>query len=227
VVPTAATPPIGSGGLNSRYLFLLSYFEVEESHCVRVRGARQGWTLGAEVGGSSGIPPREVEMFVTTPTFRLPDANISWHMRVLSRDEVELAGPVGPFDTNNLAFRMTKGEALLYESIDFPVSHLSPLTGKPDYYTFLSSYTPPNLGRPYGSPLTPDLGSFYDLRFQQRDSDVWDALDIPLIVGPAAVCFFASVRQSNPATRIALPTPGPFRRNVVARRAPLTTTLAV
>jgi hypothetical protein len=199
-------PALVTTGPHGRYLFQLCSFEIPEAINAWVRGFRQGWTLGQRIAGGSTQEPttRVVEQWVTDPNFKLPDGNISWHMRMMGPNEPPIVAPgtipdpaFGP-PNRNLAFETSQGPALLFQD---------PTTVPPGgFYAALTAYTPPNAGMPYGRALTGELGTFYDLKTDWRDPHAWHALDIH-IEGPARVAFFCSVQQSDPATRTALTVP--------------------
>lgn len=179
----------------SRYLFQLAAFDVPEGQRARVVGFRHGWTLGLRQGGN-----RVVEQWVDDPFFKLPDGNISWHMRkmALGYPRYPSPGPITP-PMQNFAFETSDSPALLYQAA-------GGFAG--GFYVTLAAYTPPNRGMPWGNPLTGQLGNFYDLKTKWRDGNAWQALDIP-VEGPARVAFYASVLQTNPGQggRVALTAP--------------------
>jgi hypothetical protein len=199
-LPTATAGTMGVfGGLPAalfgRYLFVLAQFSLASGTKARLRGWRQMATLGVRQTG--GAKPRVVEQMIENPYFKLDDGNISWHLMDLGPP-----GPQdfpfakqGPNDLQNLAFRFSNGPALLYETTTQPA-------GDP-FYVDMTSYTPPNKGRPWGQALLPGFGNILDLRVPWKDSQAWHSLDIPL-EGPRTIALFASVRQSNPDTREAL-----------------------
>lgn len=189
-----------------RYLFNLASFKIAEGARARIVGYRMGWTLGVKQAANGNNPPRVVEQIVRDPFFHLSDANISWHMRLLSQGEPNVKGP-GPLapPLRNLAFQMSDVPALLYKKIGIGVN---------PFYVNLTDYTPPNLGRPWGRTLQNNFSTFYDLRTQWDTHGAWSSLDVP-VSGPCTVAFFASVRQSDssqqiPTGRVPLVAPNPF-----------------
>lgn len=207
-VPTLATPH----GAQNRYLFILSQFSVAEGVNAWVRGMRMGWSLGVRLDVAN-VPaaqqgPRVVEQWVYTPNFKLADANVSWHMRLMGYSEPygrlalqeQLTDPLAGGNQQNLAFRDSATPALLFNTVATPTP----------FYTDLTAYTPPLGGKPPGEPLTGELDTFYDLKTRWSESHNWHALDIR-IQGPCRVAFYASVAQSNPTTRTPInPVPNPF-----------------
>jgi hypothetical protein len=185
-----------------RYLFNLASFTIADGQSVRIVGYRMFWSLGARIG-APGTTQRFVEQPVLQPGFHLPDGNVSWHMHRFAREEVPVLnqGPINP-PLRNFAFRMSDGPALLYEAADVGGT----------FYVNLSTYVPPNRGRPWGAILQNNLGTFYDQKTQWREHGAWHAMDVP-VDGPCTVAFFASVRQSNAVTRAPLPAPSPFFEN--------------
>jgi hypothetical protein len=198
-VPTLATATI-----NKRYLFLLCQFSVGHGEKVVLRGFRQMatlWNLQAASGGEAPAPARPIEQEITTPFWRFPDGNISWHIMLLGPPNAQgIARAQGAVDLPSFKFQYADGPALLYG----PPAPAAPAGG---FYPNIASYTPPNGGRPYGVPIQAKLGTFYDLRTPWRADRAWDSLDIP-VEGPETVAFFASVRQTNPSTRAVLTPPG-------------------
>lgn len=180
-VPFLATPD-----RDSRYLFMLASFTVGEGARVRVRHIRQLWTLGAKFTSTgSGNTVRVVEQEVLSPSFQPPNANISWHLRIINRNQVptpRAIGAPGNANVRGIQYRDSDISALLYETATTPNS----------FYVNLTSYVPPNKGRPWGMALDNSMGTFYDLRAPWQTTGQW--LDIP-VDGPAKIAFYASVRQ--------------------------------
>lgn len=199
-VPTLATPTFAAGGKNLRYLFVLASFSVGEGACVRIRGYRQLATIGYPQTTINGT--YVVEQQVVTPNWRFVDGNISWHLHVMSGPNAQ-GVPKGTSPSGDLdSFKQywSDSPALLYGP-PAPAAITAP-----GVYTTLTSYTPPNGGKPWGSAINSKQGTFYDMRSPWQDDRAWDSLDIP-VRGPKTVAFFASVRQTNPATRLALTPP--------------------
>ena len=187
-VPAFANTP------STRYLFQAVTIPVATGQRIRLLGRRQMYRLGvvqAGTGGDSPTPPRLIELDVTSPSFRMPDGNASWHlMRVPPR-----MGPTFPrpyTDSTNFYFRRAAtGSALLYESATFPAGNVNPF-GRPDFYTSLTAYKPPNSGWPYGTPL---LETWHGMRNPWSDpySADWQGIEVN---GPCEVIDFISVLQS-------------------------------
>jgi hypothetical protein len=199
-VPTTPTNPDGS----NRYLMLLASFEVPEGTNARVIGFRQGLWLGAkQTADEGGAPTRVIEQLVTDPAFHLQDGNVSWHMHVLPRGQLPFPG--GQSFTpgrRSASFRFSNAPALLYENgSDF---------GANPYYLTPVSYVPPNSGKPWGTPLRNDLGTFYDLRTEWASHGAWHSMNEPVEGGGdgTIVALFASVKQTDPNSRVALVPPG-------------------
>jgi hypothetical protein len=205
------TLPSERGRTSARYLNLLAGFTVPEGVRVRIHGYRQLVTIGYLQPAVSQNPPRVNEFQVTSPFFKFPDGNISWHLMRMGMNEplhplrpgltrnMSLVTPGPPLTPlRNLAWKMSDTPALLFSSVQTP--NFDP------FYVNLTQYQAPNSGRPWGRPVTSGLGCFYDLRTQWRESQAWSALDIP-IEGPTRVAFFASVAQTNPQNRAVLTAP--------------------
>jgi hypothetical protein len=203
-VPTLATPTLPAGGAQLRYLFNLASFTVGDGACVRLRGYRQLVTLGyaQPLGSEEDASVYVVEQEVTSPYWRFTDGNISWHIHVFGGPNAADVpkGVTAPFtdvvrDTVSYKRYWADSPCLLYG----PGSGIAP----GGIYPNIATYIPPNNGKPWGSAIASKQGTFYDLRTPWRTHGAWDSLDIP-VRGPATVAFFASVRQSNPSTRLAL-----------------------
>ena len=202
VNPTAQT---------SRYLFLLSTFQVPRGLTARIRGYRQYLSLGVNVGSGGEAPfYRIVEQPITQPYWHPLGGNVSWHLQDMgppgaagipsyapaTPPQAKVGAPLG---IDSCAFRISTSPALLAETIN--------LVG--GYYTNLIGYVPPNGGRPYGVPLIDGgFGSIFDMRTPWNAAEAWQSLDIQ-VRGPKMVGLFASVRQADPtATGYALPAIG-------------------
>lgn len=189
-----------SGGPGNRYLFNLCSFSLGEGAKGRILGYRQLVTLGYSQPTDGGAP-YNVEFEVTSPFWRFPDGNISWHLQRLGPlDAPTGVQTQGPNDVRNFKYKWCDTPALLYQSATLV---------SPQYVT-LTAYTPPNGGRPWGRPLrNGQQGTFLDLRARWRSSQAWSSLDIPF-EGPDVIAFQASVRQTNFDTRPSLAPPGTF-----------------
>jgi hypothetical protein len=218
-VPTLATVSLPSAtpkntGAQSRYLFALASFKVGASGgCARIKGYRLLVQLWAEQTSDTGN--RFVRQTVYDPSFTLSDANWSWHLRYIPTTAEESlrqgAGVAKPVNQNDgtvvnldgTAYRWTDTSSLLYET-------MLVAAGDPGYIDLLD-YVPPAQGRPPGEPLA-NLGTFYGVSTPWDDSHAWDSLDIPCS-SPGIYALFASVRQTNTSTRIALSPPSTFFPN--------------
>lgn len=215
-VPFLPTPALGGGGggssafgsnstpLDQRYLFLLASFNLAEGAKARIVGFRQLLTIGSKIlpsPFSAGSVPAFVELEVTSASWPgfMDARSPSWHLRVIDPDQMpktRLLGTAAQANMRNFSFRFSQGPALLYEQATTP----TPL------YVNLTAYTPPNRGRPWGTAINADLGTFYDLKTPWRTHGAWTSLDIP-VQGPATVAFFASLRQTAPSTQFIVPSP--------------------
>lgn len=174
-----------------RYLFLLASVEVADGTCRRIRGWRQYVTIG--YNGSTGSPPSvPVELPVTTPNFRFPDGDVSWHL-------VREGGLLGPAYLHNpptnlpsFAFVDSSTPALLYQTASF--------SAPSGYYMLnMTGYTAPRQRLGTWEPIG-GLGNVRGIRAPWDDAHAWDSLDIT-VIGQARISLYASVRQTNPATR--------------------------
>jgi hypothetical protein len=215
-VPTLATNSLPSAvpagiGLQNRYLFLLASFQVPESGgCARIIGYRLLVELWAQQTGGSGT--RFVRQTVTNPEFTLADANWCWHLRYTPTFNIEsfYAGtgnvPVTRADAtttylDGAAYRMASTPSILYDFMEVPAAD--------PQYVDLIDYVPPNQGRPWGEPVA-NLGTIYGLPTPYNSAQAWfNSLDIPCR-DPGIYALYASVRQTNTSTRLALTPPGTF-----------------
>jgi hypothetical protein len=193
-VPTLATPSLPNGG--GRYLFNLASFSIATGVKARIVGYRQLLTLGAVVtAAGSETPARFVEQEVTTPTFRLPDGNVSWHIHRLGPPNSQgfpTGDPANLTDIRSLKKNFSINPSLLYQSYTIPAGNA--------FYPDLTAYVPPNGGKPWGTALRAgNQYTFHELKTQWRTHGAWAALDMEL-EGPDTVCFFASVKQSAGAS---------------------------
>jgi hypothetical protein len=208
-VPTLATPV---GANSQRYIFNGASFSVGDGACARIIGWRQFWSLGyaqpVTEGGDLTGAYRVVEQEVTSTNFRLPDGNVSFHMRTLGPPNAQQipqpgAGSVRAAGANcsSFIYNWADTPALLFGTGQVPPP------GR--IYTNLTSYVAPNSGRLWGTGIVSKQGTIYELRTPYRTHGGWTSLDIP-ITGPDTVAFLITVRQSDPSTRPALVLPATF-----------------
>jgi hypothetical protein len=190
-VPKLATP-----AKNRRYLFLLSTFSLNEGQKATILGYRQFSSLGVLLS-----PTRFVEQEIVSPNHRLPDGNISWHLQTLGPPNASGYPHFAPtpLDLNSFKKGWCEAPALLYKSYAIAAGNR--------IYTQLTSYTPPNLGKPWGQPLEAGYqATFFDQRTPWRDAHAWSSLNLAL-TGPLTVAFFASVFQSAGSYTVGAATP--------------------
>jgi hypothetical protein len=179
---------------STRYLFQAVTISVANGERIRLLGRRQMMRLGVvQPGGTDPeTPPRLIELDVVSPSFRLPDGNVSWHlMRVPPRQGLTTVRPWT--DSTNFIFRRAAtGSALVYETATFPAGSVNPF-GRPDFYVSMTGYTPPNSGWPYGTPLLP---TWHGVRNPWSDpySADWTGLEIN---GPCDIIDYISVLQTS------------------------------
>lgn len=206
VVPS--TPSASIDG--ARYLFQLarasfSTGEQSASHQgVRLVGIRQYAELIARVPagtlplapiGETGPPLGSTVIFrkeIVSPLWHPIDGAISWHVMILNKVQRDFRHPS---NTDGLTYQDSTSPTLLFQT---PPPALTPVVSP-------GPYTPPNGGRPWGTPLGASLGNMHDLRYPWRSTRAEHVLDIPIPV-PCDVVLFASVRQNDPSLN---PTFGP------------------
>ena len=192
VVPSTPTAMLGG-----RYLMVLARARFGSGETgVRLVGVRQYAEMVARIPqGTSPLtaaspPPgspvgsivtfrREIENALWHP----PDGNISWHVMVTPRTFRDTRNPL---NTDGLQFQDSMSPALLFQT--FAGTPFAPTT-----------YTPPNGGLPWGTPIAASLGNIHDLRYNSRTDQAERLLDIPVPV-PCDVTLFVTVRQNDPTT---------------------------
>ena len=163
----------------TRHLFLLAAYEIPACSCCRIKGIGIALLLGADLVLTDGTVIR-LQSWVDDPFFAFPDGNVSYHLRLFEghpRTRTYDPFPI-PSRSNNLT---TKEPALLYDPF---AAHA------------LANGIPP--GRPLDA-----LGTFRDKRFDYLSPS--DPGIDRVVDGPAMVALYASVKQTNPATRPNLP----------------------
>lgn len=180
---------------NERYLFLLATRQMGPKERTRLRGWRQLVTIGGSV--NADVPSRPIELAVTTPTFRFPDGNVSWHL-VREPFFDGLPGRPRPKDTAGFAFQTTETPALLYQDATWSAG-VDPITNAPPYYMLnMTSYVMPRGLLSQWEPIA-DLGNVHDLRAPWDSARAWDSLDVE-IPERCRVSLYASVLQTNPGS---------------------------
>lgn len=195
-VSTGILVPQATDNTDGRFLCLLAYASFQSGRRVRLVGVRQYLSIGAPQTSDSGVSSF-FEKQVTSPLWRFPDGNASWHVMALPPNTQRpaflgaLPAGVSGNATNQLpgfAFVNTKGPAVL--------SLTSAIDDAAD-----GKYLPPNGGRPFGAPLTGDLGNIHDLRWPWGSANSWHySVDVP-INPPCDVAMYVSIKQTNTATR--------------------------
>jgi len=187
VVPSTPSSQIR----DARYLFLLARqsFTTGEQDAsnrgVRLVGIRQYADLVARIpageqplsseGGPAQGSTVTFHKEIVSPLWHPPDGDISWHVMVINKVQRDTRNPA---NTDGFIYQDALSPALLYQ-IPAP-------------------YTPPNGGRPWGTPIGASLGNIHELRYRWRADNSEYALDIPIPV-PCDVALFASVRQNDPS----------------------------
>lgn len=194
VVPSIPSAELGG----ARYLFMLaraSFSTAEQSSDnlgVRLVGIRQYAELvarlpaGATPLGESGPPTGSTVTFrkeIRSPLWHPLDGDISWHVMIVNKVQRDTRNPA---NADGFIFQDSLSPALIYQ------------TAVP--------YTPPNGGRPWGTPIAASLGNIHELRYRWRADNSEYVLDIP-IPTPCDVILFASVRQNDPSLNPTLADP--------------------
>lgn len=194
VVPPTPSSEIG----NARYLFMLarsSFSTAEQSsdrRGVRLVGIRQYVELVARIPvgtpplADAGLPTGTTITFrkeIKSPLWHPVDGNISWHVMIINKVQRDTRNPA---NSDGFIYQDSLSPALLYQTA--------------------APYSPPNGGRPWGTPLAASLGNIHELRYNWRADNSEYSLDIPLPT-PCDVVLFASVRQNNPSLNPSIANP--------------------
>lgn len=200
---------------NSRFLCLLARAKFNQNRRVRLVGIRQYVSIGApQINGTGDTQYTSYfEKPITSPRWRFPDGNVSWHVMALQPNIPAPAFlgalPVGV--TGNIG-NQAPGFSFVNNSGASSILSLGSSSGGD------ATYTAPNGGRPFGVPLTPDLGNIHDLRWPWDSANSWHySLDVPINV-PCDVALYASVQQTNASGRNN-PTPPAAPEGVAATSA--------
>lgn len=180
-VPVAASTP------NNRYLFLLCSAVVAAKRAVRLLGLRTLVTMRAEYDDEQAGTTFVFEKEVESPRWTFMDGNVSFHLKWQSMSEerrhfYDAAQPPG-----TMASAWSGDAGLMY---------VPPLVGP-----IPPPYVPLGGGIPMGRDVD-YLGTWRDMRYPWHRTS-WN-LNVP-IVGPGTVRLYASVKQTDPATRPAMP----------------------
>lgn len=179
----------------TRYLFLLASRKVTKP--TRIRGIRQLLTLGFTITTTEGESPSQVQTFtlpVSSPSFKAPDGNVSWHLVSEPNPDPSISTPVSAnwVEGPNLRYRQSDSSALLFENITFEDGVQTAY-----YATTLATYQAPAIGTSQWQPLGGGLENMHDLRFPWEAARAWDSLDIPFCaVGERRISLYASVLQT-------------------------------
>ena len=199
-------PPVLPGyttaRMQPRYLFCLATRTIAAGQATRIRGVRQSISIG--VDANFGTPPeRVIEMPVTSPFWHFPDGNVSWHLVTETSGRRVTKTPTT--NAPGWSFLETDGSAMLYKNATFAAGTFDPQTGAPSFYNVgLTTYSPPPIADDW-SPIG-GYGNVHDLRFSPWNGSWWGSVD-EIVAGTARISLYASILQSNPATRVNLTPP--------------------
>ena len=190
-IPSLATVDAGDNPLYSRYLFALCSVQVGHARR-RLVGIGQYATIGwlQSYSVEDNVTHRSIECQIMTPSWRFDNGNLSYALTV----HTQPPGPIGQYNADSFSFNNAP-MGLLYQDATFNATDLN-IYGRPDYYTSLIGYVPPNNGVPYGTSLVPALGTFYDTRFPWNYGDCLGNIDVE-VEGPCTVTLWASCRQRD------------------------------
>jgi hypothetical protein len=160
-----------------RQLFMLVVKTFNAGQRGRVVGFRQYLTMLTYIASQTPGALYPLERPICTPTWKFTDANVLWGIRQIPPKSHFLPNVS---NAEGLSFRNAQTPAQLFETVGG------------------GQVTPPYGGMFPGNILTPELGRFTDLRCNDWSEPV--DCDLPF-EGPCDIAFFASVQQTNPATR--------------------------
>lgn len=180
-------------GTQPRYLFLLATLNISRGR-IKVRGIRQGLTIGAYNLAQSPTPFLMEEFLVTSPFWHFPDGNVSWHLVREPADRREFVRP--NTDGPSWAFRETSTSAMLYEKASYAAGFAQPSGAPINYSLGLETYQPPF---PYAWQPIAGMGNMKDMRSPWNAPTNAIAMD-EIVEGTCRVSLYASVLQTNPAT---------------------------
>lgn len=192
-VPTMQNTPA------TRYVFLLATRQLRGR--TRIKGLRQLLTIGANAATvASGLAERPVEIQVTSPFWRFPDGNVSWHLVLEPNTRTNIQRPLT--DAASCMWGESDSPAFLYTTgTTWGVKFVNPTTGAPiNYNEGLTAYAPPS-DIPARWEQVGGLGCFYDYRFPWVTGSGHNTLDIPLEASSnQRVSLYATILQTSGTT---------------------------
>jgi hypothetical protein len=172
---------IGANGNDTartnRQLYVLAVKRFNAAQRGRVVGFRQYLTMLAQLASPNGAT-YPLERPIITPTWKYVDGNAMWGIRMIPPETHFHANTL---NADGFAYVFTQTSAQLFQSVSGG-----------------GVITPPYGGTFPGNVLTPELGRFTDIRCTDWSRPVDCDLSFE---GPCDIAFFASVQQTNPATR--------------------------
>ena len=180
------TPPLG------RYFFRLAALLVPSGATAKIRGLRQYVSIAQEFSVTVGQDSwtSVLELPVTSPLWAFPDGNVSWHLRKIS-GPIDTRPPRVPTPTGTSSSLYAQDSALLVDDT-FVGGIVNP-----------TAYQPAGSGNPPGDGIW-SLGTIRDMRYPWNQQGILHGSDF-VVEGPCLVALFASVRQTDPATRPYIP----------------------
>lgn len=176
---TGVTVPAAPSAPGERYLIRLCGFEIPGGYRARILGIRQLVLLRAEVVIENESPPSEefqlpIEIEQESPLWAFPDGNVSWHLVQVPDDAFGLGyDPAG----------QANGRSPSMNSLSSAEVYIVGGTGKSII--------------PLGTPVA-NLATWRDIRYPWGNT-TWN--QDTRVVGPGKVILYASVKQTDPATR--------------------------
>ncbi len=172
----------------NRYLIRLGGWPIPPGRSARIQSFAQFVEIGCLTAGADGgfFP---VKRQVITPNFSFTDGNVIFGIRVMPMPSMQemLVDPLQPEGYSMNPYGVSTG--ILYKP---------PTTSFPGYRPLLSEFPGSGLG---------DLGIIHDLRSIWGQNKMYFNYTVD---GPAQVVVFASIKQTDPDTRVRLPSDAPL-----------------
>lgn len=180
-----AVPSVPTEDPTKRYLIRLAGVDVPSTRAIRLVSLRQMIELRSETEEEDEtISVAKIQQ--VSPFWHFTDGNVSWHLR---------------WETNRYARRRSSASQQPGTSPEF-----FGLGAALIYQVNLAdSYTPLNAGIPPGAGVD-SLGTWHDIRFPWHNSQPQIS---SVLYGPGRLVFYASVKQTRPDTRPAIPSVDP------------------
>ena len=211
-------PQLPSSSPNTRYLFQLATVGLPGTRVVKIQGISQLLTIWSDTANSAAnqVTPSVLPVAVTeqlvggnsgNPVWHPPDANVSWHMRMV-RSKPTRGNNQNILNADSFAHHWSDTPACIFDTATFNAANLDG-NGRPDNYLALTGYTAPSNGVVPGTNVVAELGTFYGIRYPwQSPAYFTEPIEV---CGPGWLVLYASVWQTNNSgTRSTIAVPASF-----------------